>query len=149
TSMTAGLTSSAGVLPAERTTIRGPAFFASRPAAICERPALCTQTNRTVGTSFVSFPGWELMLRMFASVAATDTDAAVVGAWRHGRSRSRVRQRGHLRRRADARTARVRGHPCARQGRGRRAVPDGSLLPVGIGAGRDTSPRDRGGGRVG
>ena len=48
-STTAGLMSSAGAVPAERTTTRSPAWWASRAAAIWERPALWTQTNRTSG----------------------------------------------------------------------------------------------------
>ena len=52
-STTAGLISSAGAVPAERTTTRSPAWWASRAAAICERPALWTQTNSTSGRSAV------------------------------------------------------------------------------------------------
>src|SRR4051812_6095489 len=48
-STTAGLMSSAGADPAERTTMRSPAWWVRRAAAICERPALWTQTNRTSG----------------------------------------------------------------------------------------------------
>src|SRR5204863_9150299 len=44
-----GLIWSAGSLPAERTSTVSPARWRSQPAAIWERPALCTHTNRTVG----------------------------------------------------------------------------------------------------
>src|SRR5271168_1315072 len=44
-----GLIWSAGSVPAERTSMRSPARWASSPAAICDRPALWTQTNRTLG----------------------------------------------------------------------------------------------------
>src|SRR3954452_15612579 len=47
---TAGLISSAGAVPAERTITRPGAWWSRRAAAICERPALCTQTNSTSGT---------------------------------------------------------------------------------------------------
>src|SRR3954447_19769488 len=47
----AGLTASLGAEPAERTSTASPAREASQPAAIWERPALCTQTNRTLGLS--------------------------------------------------------------------------------------------------
>src|SRR5205823_9659885 len=50
-SRTAGWISAAGALPAERTSIRPPAYRLSRPAAIWLRPALCTQTNNTSGRS--------------------------------------------------------------------------------------------------
>src|SRR5690606_14215483 len=46
-----GLIWSAGAEPAERTSIRPAARCDSQPAAIWERPALCTQTNRTLGLS--------------------------------------------------------------------------------------------------
>ena len=39
----------AGMDPAERTSMRSPAMSRRKPAAIWERPALCTQTNRTEG----------------------------------------------------------------------------------------------------
>src|SRR5436190_6192496 len=48
-STTAGLRASAGAEPAERTSTVSPARWRSQPAAIWERPALWTQTNRTVG----------------------------------------------------------------------------------------------------
>jgi hypothetical protein len=44
-----GLMVSAGALPAERTSILSPARWVRNPAAIWERPALWTQTNRTLG----------------------------------------------------------------------------------------------------
>src|SRR5919107_2640358 len=53
-----GLIRSAGSEPAERTSTVSPASCRSQPAAICERPALCTQTNRTLGLSLIdtAFP---------------------------------------------------------------------------------------------
>src|SRR5699024_3897423 len=48
-STAAGLIESAGAEPAERTSMRSPAISRSHPAAIWERPALWTQTNRTLG----------------------------------------------------------------------------------------------------
>src|SRR3712207_3257639 len=48
-STAAGLTCSAGSEPAERTSTASPPSARSQPAAIWERPALCTQTNRTLG----------------------------------------------------------------------------------------------------
>jgi hypothetical protein len=50
----AGLIWSAGSVPAERTSMRSPARWLSSPAAIWERPALCTQTNKTLGLSAIS-----------------------------------------------------------------------------------------------
>src|SRR6478672_6129709 len=47
----AGLTESAGALPAERTSTAPPERWPSQPAAIWERPALCTQTKSTDGRS--------------------------------------------------------------------------------------------------
>src|ERR1019366_685594 len=44
-----GFTWSPGMLPAERTSTSPPPRWARKPAAIWERPALCTQTNRTLG----------------------------------------------------------------------------------------------------
>src|SRR5947207_3169165 len=55
-STAAGLISSAGVEPAERTWIRPPDRSSTRPAAIWLRPALWVQTNRTSGCSFTSLP---------------------------------------------------------------------------------------------
>jgi len=49
-----GLICSAGIEPAERTSMRSPAMSRRNPAAICERPALCTQTKRTEGLAVVS-----------------------------------------------------------------------------------------------
>src|SRR5690242_11165759 len=46
-----GLIASPGIEPAERTSIRPSPSDCRKPAAICERPALCTQTNRTLGRS--------------------------------------------------------------------------------------------------
>ena len=55
-SMTAGLISSPGSLPADRTWILPSERSLTSPAAIWLRPALCTQTNRTSGTSSVIRP---------------------------------------------------------------------------------------------
>src|SRR3954447_1447820 len=49
-----GLILSAGSDPADRTVTLSPARCLRYPAAICERPALCTQTNRTVGLSVMA-----------------------------------------------------------------------------------------------
>jgi hypothetical protein len=46
-----GLVCSAGSEPAERTSTASAARWRSQPAAIWERPALCTQRNRTLGLS--------------------------------------------------------------------------------------------------
>src|SRR5512143_1462664 len=46
---TAGLTVEAGADPAERTSTWPPARWVRKPAAIWERPALCTHTNSTDG----------------------------------------------------------------------------------------------------
>src|SRR3989304_4178808 len=53
---TAGFNSPAGVLPAERTATRPPAWLSRSAAAIWLRPALWTQTNRTWATSFTLPP---------------------------------------------------------------------------------------------
>src|SRR5664280_804086 len=50
-----GFTWSPGILPAERTSTRPPPRWVRNPAAIWDRPALCTQTNRTLGLSDM---GW-------------------------------------------------------------------------------------------
>src|SRR5664279_2228902 len=50
-----GFTWSPGILPAERTSTRPPPRWVRNPAAIWDRPALCTQTNRTLGLSVM---GW-------------------------------------------------------------------------------------------
>ncbi len=44
-----GLIWSAGMEPADRTSTAPPDRWRSQPAAIWERPALCTQTNSTLG----------------------------------------------------------------------------------------------------
>ncbi|VBA38267.1 hypothetical protein LAUMK13_02037 [Mycobacterium innocens] len=49
-----GLIWSAGSVPAERTSMRSPARWVSSAAAIWERPALWTQTKRTLGLSAIS-----------------------------------------------------------------------------------------------
>jgi hypothetical protein len=46
-----GLMVSTGAEPAERISTWSPARWRSQPAAIWERPALCTQTNSTLGLS--------------------------------------------------------------------------------------------------
>jgi hypothetical protein len=46
----AGLTSLLGSLPPDQATARSPARWANQPRAICDRPALCTHRNSTVGT---------------------------------------------------------------------------------------------------
>src|ERR1700742_1749188 len=53
---TAGLMVSAGADPAERTVTRPAAWWSSRAAAICERPALWTHTNSTSGRSDTRTP---------------------------------------------------------------------------------------------
>ena len=53
-STAAGLTLSAGAEPAERTSIRPSPRVVRNAAAIWERPALWTQTNRTEGFLAVS-----------------------------------------------------------------------------------------------
>jgi hypothetical protein len=55
-STAAGLIVSAGADPAERTSTVSPARWRSQPAAIWERPALCTQTNRTLGLLIGGLP---------------------------------------------------------------------------------------------
>src|SRR4029077_15003091 len=55
-STTIGLSSFAGVLPAERTWTLPAARWFSSPAAIWLRPAVCTHTNRTSGTCFSIMP---------------------------------------------------------------------------------------------
>src|ERR1035438_6353115 len=54
-----GLTWSPGMLPAERTSTSPPPRWARKPAAIWERPALCTQTNRTLGLSAMGYVPFE------------------------------------------------------------------------------------------
>ena len=51
-----GVEALGGSVPAERTSIRPSARWRSNPAAICERPALCTQTNITLGASLGQRP---------------------------------------------------------------------------------------------
>src|SRR6266480_2044518 len=48
-----GLTVLAGSEPPEKTSTRSPTRWLSQPAAICERPALCTHRNRTLGLSLL------------------------------------------------------------------------------------------------
>ena len=48
-SIATGLIESFGAEPAERTSMRSCPKAFIKPAAIWERPALCTQTNSTVG----------------------------------------------------------------------------------------------------
>src|SRR5690606_5386651 len=54
-----GLIWSAGAEPAERTSTAPPDRARRYPAAICDRPALCTQTNRADGLVSV---GWVIGL---------------------------------------------------------------------------------------
>ena len=58
---------SAGSEPADRTSTRSPARACRKPAAIWERPALWTQTNRTVGLSLMRGSrfrfGWSVVRR--------------------------------------------------------------------------------------
>jgi hypothetical protein len=56
-STTAGLTVSVGADPADRTATRSPPRWLRKAAAICERPALWTQTNSTDGLALVSDMG--------------------------------------------------------------------------------------------
>ena len=66
-STAAGLTWSPGLEPAERTSTRSPARWVSQAAAIWERPALWTQTNRTDG--FVAgLSGMSVLSRLAAAV---------------------------------------------------------------------------------
>src|SRR3712207_7168850 len=53
-----GFTRSPGIEPAERTSTASPARCRSQPAAIWERPALCTQTNSTLGFSDTGTSRW-------------------------------------------------------------------------------------------
>jgi hypothetical protein len=48
-STTAGFMESAGADPADLTSTLSPANLVSQAAAIWDRPALCTQTNKTEG----------------------------------------------------------------------------------------------------
>src|SRR5665647_1913855 len=48
-----GFTWSPGMLPAERTSTCPPLRWVRKPAAIWDRPALCTQTNKTLGLSVI------------------------------------------------------------------------------------------------
>src|SRR5690349_2443924 len=48
-----GLTCAAGADPADRTSTAPPDSADRNPAAICDRPALCTHTKRTLGLSVV------------------------------------------------------------------------------------------------
>src|SRR5262245_23517099 len=50
-STAAGLTSLAGSDPPDQATARPPARWLNQPSAICDRPALWTQRNRTRGRS--------------------------------------------------------------------------------------------------
>jgi hypothetical protein len=52
-STAAALIVSTGPEPAERSSTASPARWRSQPASICERPALCTHTNRTLGLSLI------------------------------------------------------------------------------------------------
>src|ERR1700758_5110976 len=50
----AGLICSAGSVPAQRTSMRSRARCVSSAAAIWERPALCTHTNKTLGLAAIT-----------------------------------------------------------------------------------------------
>src|ERR1700756_1926086 len=52
--MATGLICSAGSVPAERTSMRSRARCISSAAAIWERPALCTHTNKTLGLAAIT-----------------------------------------------------------------------------------------------
>src|SRR5665647_1131548 len=54
-----GFTWSPGMLPAERTSTCPLLRWIRNPAAICDRPALCTQTNRTLGLSDMEWVPFE------------------------------------------------------------------------------------------
>ena len=51
-----GFTSLPGSEPPDHATARSPARCLNHPSAICERPALCTQRNRTVGRPSFALP---------------------------------------------------------------------------------------------
>ena len=54
--MAEGLTSEAGAEPPDQATARPAACFSKNPSAIWERPALCTQRNRTIGVPSFALP---------------------------------------------------------------------------------------------
>src|SRR4051794_1849754 len=68
-STAAGLRFSAGRVPAERTSTASPARWRSQPAAIWERPALCTQTNKTLGRSLISSVDHDRHPQVFGTLA--------------------------------------------------------------------------------
>src|SRR5690349_24267736 len=87
-STAAGLTRSAGVEPAERTVTRSPARWVRNPAAIWERPALWTQTNRTLGLSDMI---WVPIRDKRSGAGSRDTlDARISGDIRRGGRRRGV-----------------------------------------------------------
>ena len=59
-----GLTWSAGIDPADRTSTRPPESAVRKPAAIWERPALCTHTNNTLGLSDIDIPPERVRLEL-------------------------------------------------------------------------------------
>src|SRR3954470_24572032 len=75
-----GLICPAGAEPAERTSTASPASARRKPAAIWERPALCTQTNRTLGlrafmrTHLLSVGGEKALAQGEADVDQGDED---------------------------------------------------------------------------
>ncbi len=52
----AGFTSSPGSEPPDHATARSPARCSNQPSAICDRPALCTQRNSTMGRPSCALP---------------------------------------------------------------------------------------------
>src|SRR5271166_3904918 len=69
TAMTSGCTLSAGVVPADSETCRPAAARSKSAWLICERPALCRQTNRTVAIDGHSLGGfaWGINKRLGAA----------------------------------------------------------------------------------
>src|SRR5664280_156860 len=95
-STAAELTWSVGRLPAERTSTAPAARVARKPAAIWERPALCTQRNRTAGLSDTGRPSGRE--RGALGSAGAGQGAAAVGtssaskAWTRPSMSSRTRR---------------------------------------------------------
>ena len=72
-----GFTSMPGSDPPDQATARSPARWLNHPSAICERPALWTQRNRTTATPPPALPS---------------TRASAVSRWRANRSAKRGRK---------------------------------------------------------